>query len=63
MEQAGIAQLFRANPEDAAELIRQMGVHFRAARQRPFSYWRRGETACVSKLVFPGQGAAEQQAE
>eukprot|EP00974_Lingulodinium_polyedra_P013647 1322125-Lingulodinium_polyedra.AAC.1 len=30
MEQAGIAQRFRADPEDAAELIRQMGVHIRA---------------------------------
>eukprot|EP00974_Lingulodinium_polyedra_P059584 5740074-Lingulodinium_polyedra.AAC.1 len=25
MEQAGIAQRFRADPEDAAELVRQMG--------------------------------------
>eukprot|EP00974_Lingulodinium_polyedra_P047510 4559829-Lingulodinium_polyedra.AAC.1 len=41
-EQAGIAQRFRTAPEEAAELVRQMGVHFRANRQKPFLSWRRG---------------------
>eukprot|EP00974_Lingulodinium_polyedra_P032239 3105229-Lingulodinium_polyedra.AAC.1 len=63
VEQAGIAQRVQATPLEAQELVRQMNVHFRAIKQKPFLAWQKGETACMPDLNFPGQKAATRQAE
>eukprot|EP00974_Lingulodinium_polyedra_P013097 1271019-Lingulodinium_polyedra.AAC.1 len=63
VEQAGIAQRFQAASGEARELLRQMRVHLRALKQKPFSAWIRGEQACTPDLNFPGQKAATRQAE
>eukprot|EP00974_Lingulodinium_polyedra_P016491 1597344-Lingulodinium_polyedra.AAC.1 len=57
MEQAGIASLFRGDGHDGPELVRQLRLNEHASRQRPFSAWRRGRTACTSEMQFPGQRA------
>ena len=62
LERAGLPALFASRPEEADELLRQVGVNAQAVRQQPFVTWRAGRAACGPRSRIPGQRATARAA-